>query len=421
MSVVILTTGVPGCGKTYVRCARYLVDDFLMETDGHVYTNFPINIDVVSEYVSSRLSSKSSFLFGRRPRRCSSDDIASRIHIIPDGVLQSWYRENSGPWDYFAGVDLKGAHIAIDEIHNFCSTMKSLDYLKKWDEFLGEIRHRGCTFEGLTQSIVNVPLLIQKRASIRLELIPCEDLRDPWFHILMLDWYNLKASLTGHLHKTVMLVEKRLNGSTFKVNHQRRFLILPDYFRFYRSFSASLTEKADGVSDDRAVLYEYQKRSRLSLLLWFIRRNFWSLISRFVILGVCIWLFFMGGLVSRITGFIDGFSSAATVGINSRTSDSSHFVDYVPVGSSPVVELPESVPVVPDGVSTSPGGAVVVDSVSDYVPVMFYSDTVTLKNRLLIYKGYLFKGGVYDGKTVERVDFVHRSYVLDDSSIIYMP
>lgn len=242
-SVILLTTGVPGSGKTYVRAARFLVDDFLINSSGVHYSNFPLNIDLIAEDVSKKLSPSKLSIFGRHRKKVSPDDIKDRIQIIPDDELIRWRNEDSGPWDYFKGVDLRYAHIAIDEIHNYVSYSKSEKYLKQWDEFLGEVRHRGCTFEGLTQDESQVHPFLVGRAALRLELYPAEDLRDPIFKIPMGDWYELKAAFTGCYHKTVFEIEKRKRGRGFKINHSRRFLITPDYWKYYRSYEASIVEK----------------------------------------------------------------------------------------------------------------------------------------------------------------------------------
>ena len=205
MSVIILTTGVPGCGKTYVRAARFLVDDFLINSHGVHISNFPLNREEIAREVSARMKRRSFFYKLRH--KVSEADIFNRLEIIPDDVLQSWKREESGPWEYFAGRNLKYAHIALDEVHNFVSEHSSEAFIKRWDEFLGEVRHRGCTFEALTQDIHQVPKELQGRAAIRLELVNAEDFRDPFFKIRMGDWYELKAAFTGDFHKTVFEVE----------------------------------------------------------------------------------------------------------------------------------------------------------------------------------------------------------------------
>lgn len=306
-SVITLTTGVPGAGKTYVRAARFLVDDFLLNSTGIHISNFPLNIDAISETVHRKFSSggKLSRIFGIKRNKTSLDDIKKRIEIIPDFVLQSWRWERSGPWDYFRGRDLRYCHIAIDEIHNFISDSKSPEYLSHWDDWLGEVRHLGCTFEGLTQDITQVGQCLVGRASIRLEIVPGETLRDFLFNIPMGDWYELKASFTGEYHKTVFEVEKRKTDRRFVTNNTRRFLIVPEYFKYYNSFSASLAEKVDGVDDkDRAPLCEYQKRTRLGLLWWFVRRNFLSLFTKIFLTVLLVWLCFCGGFIFLIDCFI---------------------------------------------------------------------------------------------------------------------
>lgn len=312
-SVITITTGVPGAGKTYVRAARFLVDDFLINSNGIHISNFPLNIDAISETVYKKLhrGGKISRFFGIKHNKTTLDDIKKRIEIIPDIVLQSWKWERSGPWDYFRGRDLRYCHIAIDEIHNFLSDNKSSEYLQRWDDWLGEVRHMGCTFEGLTQDITQVAQCLVGRASIRLEIVPLETVRDPYFNIPLGDWYELKASLTGEYHKTVCEVEKRKTDRRFVTNSTRRFLVVPEYFKYYNSFSASLSEKADGVQDEnRAPLYEYQKRSRLSLLFWFCRRNFLSLFFRFFFVILFLWIAFFGGFSFLFDGFISYMNSS---------------------------------------------------------------------------------------------------------------
>ena len=315
-SVITLTTGVPGAGKTYVRAARFLVDDFLINSTGIHISNFPLNVDAIADTVYKKLHRGGVLarLFSIKRKNITLEDIKSRIEVIPDVVLQSWKWGRSGPWDYFRGRDLRYCHIAIDEIHNFVSDNKPIEYLQQWDDWLGEVRHMGCTFEGLTQDITQVAQCLVGRASIRLEIVPGETLRDPFFKISMGDWYELKACLTGEYHKTVFEIEKRKTDRRFVTNNTRRFLIVPEYFQYYNSFSASLSEKADGIDDKgRAPLCEYQKRTKIGLIFWFIRRNLFSLFSKlFLTVGV-VWLCFFGGFSICLDYFMSlmGVASAS--------------------------------------------------------------------------------------------------------------
>lgn len=344
MSTIILTTGVPGSGKTYIRCARFLVDDFLMTRKGGVhYSNFPVNVDIVADYVHARLKSRSGFFYRLLHRNFilpSVDDIKSRIVVIPDDVLSSWRSEGSGPWDYFKDLDLSGCHIALDEIHEIVKVSSTADYIAKWDEFLGTIRHRGCNFEGLTQDIKSVHTCFKSRANIRYELIPCEDLRDPFFSIRLYDWYQLKAGFFGEFHKTVFLVEKmKQSTGFFKEIHRRRFFITPDYFRFYDSYNKTLSQGDGFENSDFEFRYEYQEKSKLGLVLWFIQRNYIYLLTRLAIFVLFFWLCFGGGIVFLIHKFlnytnhiVDSNSSVVLVSSeddNGENSDYEINLDYL--------------------------------------------------------------------------------------------
>ena len=242
MSTIIITTGVPGCGKSYVRCARFLYDSFLPDTNGVHYSNFPVNVDTLCDTLERRrkINLFSRFFVRHLP---TAEDYKSRVKVIPEDVMRSWRDYTSGPWDYFKGLDLRYCHIALDEIHEICRRDMPEDIYSKWDEFLGTIRHRGCTIEGLTQDISLVSKCFVSRCSLRYELIPCEDLRDPFFKIPLGDWYQLKASFTGEYHKTVFLQEYMKQGNgRFKKTDTRRFLIDPFYFDFYNSYSSCLSE-----------------------------------------------------------------------------------------------------------------------------------------------------------------------------------
>lgn len=427
MAVIILTTGVPGCGKTYVRAARYLVDDFLINTDGLHISNFPLNVDEIAEAVAEKRN-RFSF-FGRKGQKVTVQQIKDRIKIIPDDVLQSWRRQESGPWDFFDGVDLKYAHIAIDEIHNFVSPSKIQEYVEKWDEFLGEVRHRGCTFEGLTQDIDQVDRVFIGRAAVRMELIPAEDLRDPFFKIKMSDWYELKASLTGHYHKTVWMFEKRKQGRSWRTNNTSRFLITPDYFRFYRSYEASLAEKeslGEGAdSDDRALTYEYQRRSRLSLFWWFLSRNWLTLSWRIALAIFVFWLCFCGGLTYFINSWLSvagkmaksqKIEAPASKGVHGVPTDSKS--NSKKKGQGDILEKYEGVPKDAKELELRKLYKAEVEDI--YKPAMFFDGFCWLRNGIKISKDYKFKGGVYDGKTVKEINQQDRYYKLDDDTSVYM-
>lgn len=427
MASIILTTGVPGCGKTYIRCARFLVDDFLVNTKGLHISNFPVNSDRIAGVVCKKIKKHRGFLgIFRKP--VTEDDIKKRLIVIPDDILQSWRSEQSGPWDYFTGWDLKYAHIAIDEIHNFINSRSSAAYLKLWDDFLGEVRHRGCTFEGLTQDFDSVDKVLSGRASIRLELIPGEDLRDPFFKIKLADWYELKAAFLGTYHKTVFMYEKRKQGSSWKVNHISRFLITPDYYSFYNSYNASLQEKEKGQGgneDSRAPEHEFQRRTRFSLLVWFLRRNFFSLFFRILITIFVVWLCFFGGLNFFIKKWL--LASSSMVKSNSSVPVKSS----VPPGDQNVgssqTDVSDSVqvPVIPaEKTLTKEELERKERHYNGFKPGLFFQNKCWLRNGIRIVEGYSFNNeklhGDFYGKTVKKIDPLERRYQLSDDTFVDM-
>lgn len=469
-STIILTTGVPGSGKSYVRCACFLVDYFLINSDGFHISNFPVNSELIADEVVRRSNlfkkgfwAKITAPFRRKHHEITKDYILSRIKVIPDSVLQSWRSEESGPWDYFQGVELTESHIALDEVHNFISSSKSPAYLQKWDEFLGEVRHRGCTFEGLTQDILSVDPILKNRAGLRLELVPADTLRDPFFQIVLNDWYELKACFTGEIKKCVFEREYQMRFSRWSCLRTHRFYLNQEYFKFYNSFNASLSEKESGeVNENRCPKYEFQKRTKLSLITWFCLKNFWSLFLRLVIFLVAIWLFFGGGFNYVLTGFTSGIgtiSKSNTAKKNSKNEVKKESQVDVKKDSKdkPSVSPGQSVEQVPvvtyknvieyDDVRFDAENWQLVragdikltasdfkelkreleelkrENVKGYRPV-YFSDSnnkeIILKNGMRIYENYEFTEGQFKGKKVKFVSLKDRYYQLDDDRIIRM-
>lgn len=414
MAVICITTGEPGAGKSYIRAARFLVDEFLVNTDGIHISNFPLNIEAIAEEVYRKKNViNKSFLskFFKRKQEITVNDIKKRIFIIPDDVLVSWRNQTSGPWDYFSDSDLKGAHIAIDEIHEIISFSKNQDYIDKWDEFLGQIRHRGCTFEGLTQDLKAVHPCLVNRAGLRYEIYPAENTRDPFFKILMYDWYQLKAALTGDFHKTVFQIEKKKSGSgKWRVNHSRRFLILPEYFKFYNSFSASHQEKENSsasIDDNRTPQYEYQKYSRTGLFFWFVRKNFYILSIRILIYSFIAWILLFGGLNTLLSAFIKTVSSFS--GSNKQSS-----VVSPKTSDQKVIDIKSQQ-------NAKKSDSLIQELPKLYIPVMISFNYVITSGGLHLSVGHQFnKGSLYHGKKVVYIDPFNRSYTLSDGTVVRM-
>jgi len=292
-SVVTLTTGPAGSGKTYVRCSRFLCDEWLPERSGIHYSNFPIFRDKVAEFVSKRTGK-------------TLDELLERMQIIPDEVLNSWISGQSGPWDYFKSKNLDGCHIAIDECHNFCGAKTHQKIRARWQAWLGEIRHQGATVEFLSQSPEKVAREIHYEAGLRLSLINSEDRRDPFLGILLGDWYELKAKfISGDYQTVVWEVERRNVDGKWVQQNQRRFTLDPEYFDFYDSFSRPVQGGVKSQGQPR----EFQKRSRSGIVWWFFKRNALSIVPRGLLVGGVIYLC-TGGSTPLLNWMVKGFEMA---------------------------------------------------------------------------------------------------------------
>jgi len=292
-SVITLTTGPAGSGKTYVRCSRFLCDEWLPERTGIHYSNFPIFREKVAEFVSKRMGK-------------AEENLLERMQIIPTEVMNTWISGQSGPWDFFHNKNLDGCHIAIDECHNFCGAKTHHRVRARWQAWLGEIRHQGATVEFLSQSPEKVAREIHYEAGLRLSLINSEDRRDPFLGILLGDWYELKAAfITGDYQTVVWEVERRNVDGKWVEQNKRMFTLDPRYFELYDSFSRPVQggEKSHGQPR------EYQKRSRSALVWWFFKRNAFSIVPRFALVASVVYLC-TGGSAPLLNWMVKRFEMA---------------------------------------------------------------------------------------------------------------
>ena len=217
------------------------------------------------------------------------------------------------------------------------------------------------------------------------------------------------------------MYEKRKQDSRWKTNHVSRFLITPDYFQFYNSFSASLQEKESGsVDEDRTPEYEFQRRTRLSLFLWFVRRNWFNLFWRIIVAIFVIWLCFFGGLNFFIKKWlvVSNKSYKSNTEINSVSSSSASAV------SSRSGSAPEKIPDKNSIEYQKFLDQKKKEIENDFKPSLFFDGKCWLRNGDRISVGYRFSSDVpyerVSGKFVKKIDPVDRLYILDDDSCISM-
>lgn len=272
-SVVTVTTGVSGSGKTYYRCAVFLVDEWLPNHSGVLITNYPINLgNLVRDY---------------------GEGVEDRVELIPPDVLREWREGRSGPWDYLRDRDISGCHIAIDEIHNYCPKTADNKLRKKWMQFIGELRHQGATIEFLTQNEAKCAKEILAEAEIRYEIINGENIRCPVLGYRMGDLYQFRAKALGRYLCPSYCIEYTQNQGGWVEINRSVFYRLPKYFEYYDSFSAPEHGQALGHKSEPM---PWEKYSWPRLFCWFLMQYPFRIGLQVSFVAVFVWAFFMGGI-----------------------------------------------------------------------------------------------------------------------------
>lgn len=439
-SIISATFGVPGSGKTYSR-VRFLVEDFLINNPAGMFiTNIPLNIDVISDYISPLI-------------HVSPEDVAARLHIIPDDELIMWekmnllenrdlasFADNFPPAVYLQQFNLEGAHIAIDEFHKYFSKKGPKLLKKMWNDWFAEIRKTGCVFEAVTQSYGQMSDEFLDKCASRLELVNHSELRDPFFGVRMGDWYELRAGLFNRpviqriTERETMRAASNSGRVVWKLVRSRSYNLSAEFFKFYNSF-----RNYTGTSAERRSPSQIYGRK---IIIWFLRRNFLSVFSRVLLASIVAWFLLGGGFQLMLLSFFrvfgrvgDSNSSLTSHAYSStekkvnvvKTSDSSFLPRKLPPGSSNL--NPNFRSSGSDSQVTSAADSKVVfsddskdlkSSFLSYCPALFWDDFCVLRNGMQVNVGFVFKKGVFNGKKIISFDKSNRSICLDDGTVLYM-
>ncbi|MEL6104662.1 MAG: zonular occludens toxin domain-containing protein [Planctomycetota bacterium] len=275
----------------------------------------------------------------------ASEEVQSRIELIPEEVLRRWADNSlcSGPWEDYDG-DISGCHFVIDEAHVYASDLCSKEKKKAWQQFCGELRHRGATVQFVTQSPGKLAREVQDECGIRQALIDAEEERDPFLRIKLYYWYQLRAKLLGrYVSSFVRLDFRDIDGKKSKVSATKWVTRSQSIFRLYDSHSAPLSGVGAGSV---AEVQPWERMSWPRLLLWFVWSNLEDMAMPFAKLcGVVLFLFFVRYGMGSIAGIAASMSGTAGSQV---TADIDPVVSAPPppsVTSPRVAELPSTAPI----------------------------------------------------------------------------
>jgi len=332
LAYVNITTAPPGAGKTYSRCARFLLDEWLAEPGGFHISNFPIRFDDWED--EDGKTRKGLYSMAADRHGLSKEAVDARVRVIPAAEIARWKTGDSGPWEFFPELHqllrkeardrahdealdadpqisdadllaitdaaesevanpLDRAHVAIDEAAKIwpssAKTAAEKRLRQKLNDWLSTIRHEGCAIEFVCQHIKQLPQIIRNLAGRRTVLTSTSLDREPILGIEQGDWLQLYAKVTGDHQRWFREEVKVPDGETEKTVSEHVHLIDPAYFTVYDSFN-----RADGTSGERK-REPFESRSLPRLVLWFVGRNWWRLGKRVLQVGLLVWLILFGG------------------------------------------------------------------------------------------------------------------------------
>lgn len=314
-AVSMFVTAPQGAGKTYRRGAHYVFNEWLPEHDGVHYSSFPWRLDPYDDPVTGE-TCKGLVLEASETYAMAESEVRRRVQTIPAEELETWAVGESGPWEYFqtiydarcieAGVDpedpengvehpLAGAHVAIDEAHIYYPRQPRglhKQAVKRCMEWLAEIRHQGATVEFITQYEYQIAPEIRNLCAAHVQLTNLENDREPLTGAMVGDWLQMLAKFVTGKYQSYVREELYTQDGKVKTKKESGVYALePKYFALYDSYSKPHKGGKAGQAKGR----QWETKSTLGFLVWFVGRNWFNVGWRAAFACVLVWLCFLGG------------------------------------------------------------------------------------------------------------------------------
>jgi len=279
-----LRTGLPGSGKSW-SAVRYIVDEWIPNHRGPVYTNLPLNIEEIVRYCARGRGEAA-----QRKRQ----EIRERIHLIPQEVDERWDNwhdkeyteeeiESEGPVGYFNRLSdgleegtsaLAGALIILDEAGKKwpsqatdSSRKSAVAILVRW---LATLRHEGARLVLLCQNQNQIAPAIRRLAAIEFQVLNRNSEPEHLTGTAIEDWMQLWAKLTGFYIQWIREVEYRNESGVFAETKSYTRWLTRVYFPLYRSHSR------DGGGTGAEEKQEWERFGWFRLVLWVFSRNWFA-------------------------------------------------------------------------------------------------------------------------------------------------
>jgi zona occludens toxin (predicted ATPase) len=335
--------GKPGSGKTCFctsMLVKYLEDWVRYGIEkGERYprrllTNIPLRIEAVNDYLSERIG-----------KRVSVSDFVYQLeqtYFYRDGLELKDLRKEARVnwWEKFE----KGDFVVIDEVHQILGAESSrvdIEYHESFRDFISIHRHSMNDFIFITQHNRNIHKDILAMAEDCYKIINVKSKTLPLLGIPFADIDVVKESF-GIKHQYANVLHGIYEGMSFRKDSTSSFLLRLEFFDLYQSH----TKVKEGKAFDRPS-YNF---TPFGSIMWFIRRHFWGVFLRVLILVFVIYICYVT-VISMPKVFQSAFKAGIPNEILDKPEKKSVVTENKVKSDSSVVSpaLP-SLPVIPDDV-----------------------------------------------------------------------
>lgn len=231
----------------------FLLDEWLRDAAPHArhVSNFPVKLD---PWTDANGIERRGLLSLAADRGHDPDTVRAKVRTIDPEEMRRWENqgftrgEPYGPWNTFQDVEIAGWHIAIDECHHYCGETSPPAVKRRWQKWLGELRHQGATVEFLSQHEKKVADVIKNEAEMRYELVNGEHRRDPILGIKLYVWYNIRAKLGLGWKPASWQLEKHQQDGKWVTIEEAPFTFDSEYYGAYDSYAAPIAGGTAGSS-----------------------------------------------------------------------------------------------------------------------------------------------------------------------------
>lgn len=288
--------GESGSGKTYV-CGPVFLEAFLRDEHGVHWSNLPLKIDGLAKLTGLPV-----------------EKVEERIKLIPSDVMNEWAKGLSGPWDFFKDMDLKGAHVAIDEAHRYFGKQHSKEHLAKLGDWVGHLRHSGATCQFITQHEFKISTTARNEAGVETRIFNPNQRREKitgarWYDVLQFvsKWYGRRIGLSL-VREGVSTGEKT---RAFQYDSLKFIWHQQKYFAAYDSYNNIAAEGVTETGESKRPKEEWERYGWLRLLVWYIDRNTSETVLRLALVVAVMWAIPFGGAKWAVGSVLQGGVKAA--------------------------------------------------------------------------------------------------------------